>query len=982
MHGARSTPACKLALPRIEARELELRAVPGLADQAKAPPRRPFLPKPGIVAHLVLAFVAVATLAIAANVIVEHGTLIIRTTQTVTAPIAPAQVPKPAPRVIESAPAPVPVIEKLDDGAASARLLLAIERFGRTTLNRVSEPTPAWTEQLSTSTTELIDAAVAYRKAASPTIEPRRLKPLGAQIAAHQASALELVRLSDTRGRQSQGLRAQLDTVESRTRNSLERSWKIFGRVITRQSLVELGQRLDELRRNLAPLAQPAGYGEQEIVALKASEAAFGAALQQASAGLSRSQGEDWLARMRTDYDALIAARAALLDTDQALRKAVVDFPGAGSQLQAAVRAVETRRRTAAKAIEQGARSALGRKTLPPTSNISNALNVSAAAAAKPSVAPATAPALSHDSGEPAAAAAPATAAPVTSKREIDSRLRTFMGWVTAAVLLLLAALCITICVRIVGPVRRLMHATRKVANGDAEVRVRSGGIKELDALAQSFNQMAERVDAAQRITHDYQRQLEVKVEERTRQLQHLAERDPLTELPNRRQLFSELEVALQEAKSHGHHVGVLLLDLDNFKNINDSMGHGFGDQLLQSIAKRLEEIAAPFGFSARLGGDEFTVVFERARSVEQIAEAASAIVRAFQKPLPVDGRNISMSLSIGTAYYPAHAQTAEALVRAADAALFRAKALGRNQVSVFTPELLEAAAARFKTEQGLRQAIDRGEFELAFQPEIGVESMEVQLVEALLRWRLPDGRLASTADFLAIAEESGLITEISDWVVRKAIETAAGWHHGAWPAARVAINVSPRQLLDARFVGQVEALLLEHRLPSRCIEIELTENVLQTGAATIDALRRLRDLGIGIALDDFGTGYSSLASLEQLPLTRVKLDRSLISGLDTSGRANAIARAIIGLCESLELEITAEGIERPQQLPLLLASRRMHLQGYLLSRPVSERDLPTVLAQMPGQMQAVLLSLPSAPALGSTGEFVEPPAEWIARRA
>ena len=197
---------------------------------------------------------------------------------------------------------------------------------------------------------------------------------------------------------------------------------------------------------------------------------------------------------------------------------------------------------------------------------------------------------------------------------------------------------------------------------------------------------------------------------------------------------------------------------------------------------------------------------------------------------------------------------------------------------------------------------------------------------------------------------------DVSDWVLRTAIETAAGWHHGAWPGARVAINVSSRQLIDTTFVERVMALLNEHRLPASCIEIELTETVLQTGAATVGALRRLRDHGVAIALDDFGTGYSSLASLQQLPFTRIKLDRSLIESIDTSPRAASIARAIIGLCRGLELEITAEGIERPEQIELLLGYGAVHVQGYLLARPVSKYDLLAAIASIPGRMDAALL--------------------------
>jgi predicted signal transduction protein with EAL and GGDEF domain len=385
-------------------------------------------------------------------------------------------------------------------------------------------------------------------------------------------------------------------------------------------------------------------------------------------------------------------------------------------------------------------------------------------------------------------------------------------------------------------------------------------------------------------------------------------------------------------------------------------MGHAFGDRLLVSLGQRLQVVAQGFGFAARLGGDEFTVVMQGAQSIDSIELAGLSVVRAFQKPLSVDGRELIVSVSVGASIFPDHALDAEALLKAADAALFRAKALGRSQLSMFTPELLESAAAKFSTEQGLRRAIERGEFELVFQPEVNAETLETSLVEALIRWRMPDGELATPGQFLAVAEESGLIVEISDWVLRSAIEAASHWHRGAWPAARVAINVSPRDLLDNRFVDRLCELLQEYCLPARCIEIELTESVLQTGTATIDALRRLRDIGVAIALDDFGTGYSSLASVENLPLTRIKLDRSLIAGIDTNPRSAAIARAIIGMCQGLGLEITAEGVERPEQFALLLGQPGMYLQGYLLARPVSRDELLAALPHVNARSQELLL--------------------------
>jgi diguanylate cyclase (GGDEF)-like protein len=490
---------------------------------------------------------------------------------------------------------------------------------------------------------------------------------------------------------------------------------------------------------------------------------------------------------------------------------------------------------------------------------------------------------------------------------------------------------------------------------------------------------MAERLSQAQALTRTYQDQLESKVAQRTRELQHLAEHDPLTQLPNRRQLFSHLTDAIDRASNQGACVGVFFLDLDNFKNINDSMGHAFGDRVLEAIAEQLRATAGPAGFAARLGGDEFTVVCDDARSQDDVRRVGGDLVRAFQRPINVNGRDLAVSISVGASIYPDHGVDAESLLRAADAALFRAKALGRSQLTVFSPELLEAASNKFSTEQGLRRAMEHGDLELVFQPEIDATTFETALVEALLRWRLPDGRLASPGEFLGVAEESGLIMEMSDWVLRTAVETAAGWHHGAWPNARVAINLSSRQLLDSRFVDRVTELLRQYQLPPHCIEIELTENVLQTGAATVEVLRCLRARGIAIALDDFGTGYSSLASLEQLPLTRVKLDRALIASIHTSARSAAIARAIIGLCHSLKLEVTAEGIECTEQLALLLDQAPLYLQGYLLARPASATHLLSAMEALPQHMESLLLT--SSPGPGSAIDTGNPKRSASRRR-
>jgi EAL domain-containing protein (putative c-di-GMP-specific phosphodiesterase class I) len=234
--------------------------------------------------------------------------------------------------------------------------------------------------------------------------------------------------------------------------------------------------------------------------------------------------------------------------------------------------------------------------------------------------------------------------------------------------------------------------------------------------------------------------------------------------------------------------------------------------------------------------------------------------------------------------------------------------------------------------------------------------------VETLIRWRPPSGELILPGAFLAVAEESGLAIEIGDWVLRSAISAASEWHHGSWPEARIAINVSPRQLTDGNFVDRLAALLLEFSLPARCVEIELTESVLQTGPATIDSLNRIRALGVAVALDDFGTGFSSLSSLELLPLTRVKLDRSLISAIHVSPRAAAIAEAIIGMCGRLGLEVTAEGVEEPEQFAYLVRQRPMLIQGFLLSRPLPRQEVVPMCAILKERARELLLTSREGP--------------------
>jgi diguanylate cyclase (GGDEF)-like protein len=871
----------------------------------------------GIGARLAVAFAAVAGLAVAANLLAVHEIAVVRTTR-----IVPVSVPAPPPPI--AAPVAPPLAAK---SVNVEGLIAAVVQYEGAVRSNVVVHNEESDNRVADALKDLEQQTQAFDAQASGVVSPSRLQKWHARVAIFRSRAEELGHTADTRQETLEKFSGRLGALDTRTKESLDRAWKIFGRVIARKSLIDLNACLDDIRRRFESLPPTDDYDHGALDAVAASEAAFSATLQKSAKDLVQSQGEAWIEQMRADMAQLSTLQSTLVQMDTQRRAALDELAQDSISLVALTR------------------------TLKP-----------ALAAAVAGAAVSAAPAIS----QPNVNVLGGVAAPL-SERTIESTSTSarpnehaaLIGWISAAVLLLMLTISVGTVRSIVGPVRRMRLATRRLAGGEVSVQVARGGILELDDLAVSFNQMAEQLAAAHALARGYQDQLEAKVEQRTRELQHLAEHDPLTHLPNRRQLFMHLKSVLARAQANGTYVGVFFLDLDNFKTINDSMGHAFGDRVLEAIAEQLRETAGPAGFTARLGGDEFTVVCDSADSEEAVRTVGWELVRAFQKPVTINGRELMISISVGASVYPDHGTDADALLRAADAALFRAKALGRSQLSVFSAELLEAASVKFSTEQGLRHAMEREEFELVFQPEVDAVTLTTGLVEALLRWRLPDGRLASPAEFLTVAEESGLIMEISDWTLRSAIRAASQWHHGPWPQARVAINLSSRQLLDSRFVDRVMDLLREYRLPPQCIEIELTENVLQTGTATIEVLRCLRANGLAIALDDFGTGYSSLASLEQLPLTRVKLDRTLIASIHTSPRSAAIARAIVGLCHSLGLEVTAEGIECPEQLFLLIDQAPMYLQGYLLARPVPAEKLLGVIETLPNHMQSLLLASP-----------------------
>jgi diguanylate cyclase (GGDEF)-like protein len=874
----------------------------------------------GITSRLSISFILVAGLILAANLVVQQGVLIERTTRIVRPASVPAVAPAPAaPAPVHAAPPAVPAVSP----AVLEGALSALARFDHVSQIRSKDASSATDSAYRHAATMLNEAVRAVVGTGVSSDAEAAFSRIRAELRSYTARAVTVIQTADARRATETARASLLDGMSARVKEPLAGAWTIFGRVVSRQTLVLLNDDVDSLRQHSEALEAPNPISAPQVAAIVSAEQRVQKTLETNEAGFRHAQGDDWYQAMSDDMAQLVARRETSLNLSTDLSARTEALAQQGEQLRLALFAA-------------GRLLAAPVQKTPPIEAVRFASSAPTPALARP-----------RSAVETRSISPMPTASP--SRRTI--------AWMSGAAALLMVSMCVGIVLSVVAPVKRLVAATSQIAAGRYSVRVARGGITELDSLATAFNTMADELALAKQTSLQYQQGLEDKIQERTRRLQELSERDPLTGLPNRRHLFTLLAAAIERARLAGHWVGVLFLDIDNFKYINDGLGHAFGDSVLKGMGERLAELTKPYGFAARLGGDEFTVVLECARTIEEVRAVGAALVAGFQLPLMIEGRELVVSISVGACAYPIHAQDGAALLKAADMALFRAKALGRSQLSIFTPELLELATAKFAVEQGLRRALDRGEFELFFQPELNAETLEVGLVEALIRWRAPSGELLLPGAFLPVSEESGLAIEIGDWVLRSAISAAASWYRGGWSDARVAINVSPRQLVDGHFIDRLTGLLAQFQLPPRCIEIELTESVLQTGPTTVKALYTLRDLGIAVALDDFGTGFSSLSSLEALPITRVKLDRSLVSGLDVSPRSAAIAEAIIGMCQRLGLTITAEGVERPAQFAYLARQRSMFIQGFLLARPVPQNELLPLLATVHEQSRELLIT-------------------------
>ena len=420
-------------------------------------------------------------------------------------------------------------------------------------------------------------------------------------------------------------------------------------------------------------------------------------------------------------------------------------------------------------------------------------------------------------------------------------------------------------------------------------------------------------------------------------QIRHLAHHDALTGLPNRLLFDERLRMSLQQADRHGERVALLFIDLDRFKNINDSLGHHVGDGLLQSVAQRLVESVRAGDTVCRQGGDEFVVILNAVEDIQEVAQVVERrLIPRVLQPHTVGGVTLHVSCSVGIAIYPDDASDIPGLMRNADTAMYSAKAGGRNNFQFFSSEMNRDATERLNTETHLQQALQNDEFELHVQPIIDIRTQRVVSAEALLRWRQPSLGLIPPAKFIPIAEENGLIHEIGQWVLAEACRLHQQWAQTEIGRLPIAVNVSALQFRRGDFVDSVRRLLEQHAVPARFLQIELTESLLMTESErNLEEIRRLRELGVGLALDDFGTGYSSLSYLHRLPLDKLKIDRSFVRDMIEDPADMAITRAIINLGSTLGMRVVAEGVEHPEELEVLRKSGCDEVQGYLFTPPL-----------------------------------------------
>jgi diguanylate cyclase (GGDEF)-like protein/PAS domain S-box-containing protein len=426
--------------------------------------------------------------------------------------------------------------------------------------------------------------------------------------------------------------------------------------------------------------------------------------------------------------------------------------------------------------------------------------------------------------------------------------------------------------------------------------------------------------------------------------LNHLAHHDSLTDLPNRILALDRLDHILAQARRRNRRAALLFVDLDRFKRINDTLGHSVGDELLRTTAERLRACVRAADTVARLGGDEFLVIPDQVESTDELAHLARKLIATLSVPVTLAGREIEVSGSIGISLFPDDAGSKDALIRAADAAMYAAKEKGRNRYVFYSREMTARAERYLSLDQDLRRGFARGELELHYQPQVSLADGRITGVEAIIRWRHPEKGLLGAAEFVPLAEENGLIIDIGAWVLRQACIQARDWRASGLPPLRLAVNVAERQIRSDHLPATVDQALLHGGMDPRWLELEITESALQHEDSSVPVLLELKKRGIRIAIDDFGTGYSSLRVLKHLPLDRLKIDQAFIRNIARDPDDEAIAATILAMGSHLRLKVTAEGVETREQAEFLRAHGCQEAQGFLFGPPAPPEAIPELL--------------------------------------
>ncbi|OQY17239.1 MAG: hypothetical protein B6I36_09235, partial [Desulfobacteraceae bacterium 4572_35.1] len=516
-----------------------------------------------------------------------------------------------------------------------------------------------------------------------------------------------------------------------------------------------------------------------------------------------------------------------------------------------------------------------------------------------------------------------------------QNRFVLFLGAIFGFALLISFLFSNRLLKHITEPIHNLNTTMTVVSkNSDFSLRVQNDSTDEVGQLCSGFNDMLERIEQQSNLLTNQKESL-----------RFLATHDALTGLPNRTLFYDRLHKGLTRARRNTTELTVLFIDLDRFKNINDTMGHDIGDLLLKTVASHLKAAVREEDTVARFGGDEFVIMLDSVK-MREIDKILTKIKNAVKTPIELQQRKVIITPSIGVANFPSHGKTPEELIKHADVAMYHVKNNGRDAAQRYFPEMSSKVSSRFNLENSLHNALERDEFTVYYQPQFELATGRICGCEALLRWQV-DGKDISPVEFIPIAEENGLIVPIGRWVMEQACKEAKLWQRPGLPPITVAVNVSARQFFSSDLFIDVEQALQKSGLPASCLELEITETMIMNDIEqSIFVMDSISAIGVEIALDDFGTGYSSLSYLKRFPLSKLKIDRAFVRDVLMDEDDAAITKAVISMALALGVDVLAEGIETKEQLEFLRSFNCRYGQGYLVSRPLPKKDVRKLLTE------------------------------------